>query len=102
MLPLLWIRARIVGLLRVSLDMLLQILGSLKGLAAVVALVGLQGDVDADVTCYVIALHSGGPAVSPVAGEIQIVGRLATDVGFADMVLVVCQSRVRYSCQIPT
>jgi hypothetical protein len=58
----------------VRLDMLLQILRSLERLLAVVALVGLEWDVDANVTCDVVPLHSRGPASSPGAGEIEIVG----------------------------
>jgi hypothetical protein len=40
----------------VSLDVLLQILRSLERLATKVALMRLEGDVDADVRCDVVAL----------------------------------------------
>jgi hypothetical protein len=74
----------------VSFDVLLQILWSLESLAAEVALVRLERDMDADVRCYVVALHSRSPAVAPLAGKIQIVGALTAHMPFAHMVLDAC------------
>lgn len=75
---------RVVG---VRLYMLLEILGALEGLAAEVALVRLQGHVHADVGGDVIPLDRGGAAVAPLTGEIEVVGTLAADMAFADVVL---------------
>ena len=70
-----------------SLHVLLQVLRTLEGFAAKVAFVRLQRDMHANVRSNVIALHSGGPAVAPLAGEVEIVGALATNVSLAHMVL---------------
>lgn len=75
---------RVVGM---RLDMLLEILRTLEGLAAEVALVGLQGHVDPDVRGDVIALDGGGPALVPLAGEVQVVGALAANVLLADVIV---------------
>ena len=69
------------------LDMLLQILRTLERLAAEVALMRLERHVDANVRCDVIALHGGGSAGAPLAGKVEVVGALATDMALADVVL---------------
>lgn len=71
----------------VGLDMLLQILRTLEGLAAEVTLMWLEGNVDSDVRGNVVALDGGGPARAPLAGQVEVVGALATDMAFADVVL---------------
>ena len=70
-----------------SLDMLLQVLGTLEGFAAEIALVRLQWDMHADVRGDVITLDSGGTAVAPLAGEVQVVGALAANMTLADVIL---------------
>lgn len=70
-----------------SLDMLLQILRTLEGLAAEVALVWLQWDVDTDVGSDMITLDGGGPALVPSTGQVEVICTLATDVLLADMFL---------------
>ena len=70
-----------------SLDVLLEILGTLESFATEVALVWLQWYVDADVRSDVVALDRGGAAVTPLAGQIQIVGALATNMTLTDVVL---------------
>jgi hypothetical protein len=72
----------------VGLHVLLQILGSLEGLATEVALMRLQGHVNTNVRCDVVTLHSGSSAIAPLAGQIQVVGALATNMAFTDVVLV--------------
>ena len=67
--------------------MLLQILWSLEGLAAEVALVWLERDMYANVRCYVVTLHCGCPTCAPLACEVEIVGALATDMALAYMIL---------------
>lgn len=69
------------------LDVLLEVLWALEGLTAEVAFVRLQRDVDADVRGDVVALHGGGAAGAPLAGEVEVVGAFATDMALADMVL---------------
>lgn len=66
--------ARIDIVLSMSLDVLLQILGTLKCLATKVALVGLQGNVDTDMRGDVIALDRSGAARPPSTGEAKVVG----------------------------
>jgi hypothetical protein len=78
---------RVVG---VGLDVLFQILGTLESLAAKVALVRLQGDVDTDVRGDVVTLDGGGAAVAPLAGQVQVVCALATNMALADVVLGGC------------
>lgn len=68
--------------------MLLQILRALESLAAEVALVRLQGDVDTNVRRDVVTLYSRSTAVTPLAGQVQVVGALATDMALADVVLI--------------
>ena len=75
---------RVIG---VRLDMLLQVLGTLEGLAAEITLVRLQGHVNADVRSDVVALDGGGPARIPHACQVQVVGALAADMLVADVVL---------------
>jgi hypothetical protein len=70
-----------------SLDVLLQILWALESLAAEVALVWLQRHVNTDVRSNVITLDRGGAAVAPLAGQVQVVGALATNMAFTDVVL---------------
>lgn len=69
------------------LDMLLQILRALERLSAEVTLVRLKGDVNAHVRGDVVALHGGGSTRAPLAGEVEVVGGLATDMAFADVFL---------------
>jgi len=67
----------------VSLDVLLEILRSLESLSTEVALVRLEGNVDANVRCDVIALDGCDAARTPVASQVEVVCALATDVTFA-------------------
>ena len=70
-----------------SLDVLLQILGSLECLTTEVAFVRLQGHVNTNVRCDVITLDSGGTAVTPLASKIQVVRALAPNMALTNMVL---------------
>jgi hypothetical protein len=70
-----------------SLDMLLEILRSLEGFAAKVTLMWLQGHVHADVRGDMISLDSRGAAVTPLAGEVEIVGAFTTNMALTNMVL---------------
>lgn len=75
------------GVISVSLDMLLQILRTLEGLAAEVALVWLQWDVDTDVGSDMITLDSGGSALVPSTGQVEVVCALAANMLLADVFL---------------
>lgn len=72
----------------VGLDVLLEILRTLEGLSAEVALVWLQGDVDTNVRGDVVALHSCGAARVPLASQVEVVGALPSNVPLTDVVLV--------------
>jgi hypothetical protein len=75
------------GVISVRLDVFLEILWTLEGLAAELALMRLQGHVDADVRRDVVSLHRRRTTATPLTRQVEIVGALATDVAFADMVL---------------
>ena len=70
-----------------GLDMFLEVLGTLEGLATKFALVRLEWDVDSDMGSDVITFDSRGAATSPLAGQIEVVGRFTADVTLADMFL---------------
>lgn len=69
------------------LYMLLQILRSLEGLAAKIALVRLERDMNPNMRGDMVPLHRCGAAIPPLADEVQVVGRLATDMLFANVFL---------------
>jgi hypothetical protein len=69
--------------------MLLQILGTLESLCANVATMRLQWDVDTDVRGDVIAFDGRSIARTPSTGEIEVVGRLSSNMALADMVIEV-------------
>lgn len=75
------------GVVRVCLDMLLEILRTLERLAAEFASMWLQGYVNADVRGDVVALHDLNVAVAPRALQVEVVGTLPADVALTDMVL---------------
>jgi hypothetical protein len=75
---------RVVG---VRFHVLLKILGSLKRLATEVAFVRLERDVNADMRRDMVAFHSGCPAVSPLAGQVEVVGALSTNVTLTNVIL---------------
>ncbi len=68
--------------------MFLQVLWSLERLATELAFVRLEWHVDANVRGNVIAFDCCCSATSPLAGQVEVVGRLATDMALADMVLI--------------
>jgi hypothetical protein len=81
---LLW-RAKKDGVVGVCLHVLLEILRTLECLATEIALVGLQGDVDTNVRGDVITLHSGGTALIPATGQVEVVCALASNVLLTDV-----------------
>ena len=42
---------------------------------------------DSNVRSDVVALYSGGVALAPLAGQVEVVSRLASDMALADMFL---------------
>lgn len=75
---------RVVGM---GLDMLLQVLRTLEGLAAKVALMRLERDMNADVRSDVITLDRGGAASTPLASQVEVVCTFATNMTLADVIL---------------
>jgi hypothetical protein len=71
----------------VSLHVLLQILRTLECLATEVALMRLQWNMDTNVRSNVISLDCGGAAVAPLAGQVQVVGALTTNVTLTNVIL---------------
>lgn len=61
------------------LDMLFQVLGTLEGFTAEVALVWLQRYMDTNMRSDMITLDSGGLALIPLASKVQVVGALAAN-----------------------
>ena len=76
------------GVIGMGLDMLLEILRALEGLATEVTLVRLQRHMNTDMRGDVVTLDSGSPARIPHARQVKVVGALATDMLVADMVLI--------------
>ena len=70
-----------------SLDMFLEILGTLEGFATKLAFVWFQGNVDSNVGGDVVAFDGCGAAASPLTGQVQVVGTFAAYMSFADMFL---------------
>ncbi len=78
--------------------MLLQILRPFEGLAAELALVWLERDMDADVRGDVIPLDRGGPTRVPLASEVQVIGALATNMALTDVLLGKAGMSATWSC----
>lgn len=76
------------GVVGMGLDVLLQVLRALERLAAKIALVRLKRNVNTDVRGNVVALDGSCAASVPLAGQAQVVGALATDMAFADVILI--------------
>ena len=70
-----------------GLDVFLEILGTLESLATELAFVRFQGNMYSNVGGDVVALDSRGPALTPSAGEVQVVSGLAADMSLADVLL---------------
>lgn len=69
--------------------MFLEILRALESLAAEFALVRLERDVDSNVGGDVVAFDRGGSALAPLAGQVEVIRRLAADMTLADMFLCI-------------
>ena len=67
--------------------MFFQILWSLESLATEFALMWLERYMDSDMRCDMVALYCRSSALTPGASKIEIVGRLATNMSFANVFL---------------
>ena len=67
--------------------MLLEILRTFKRLAAELALVWLQRNMDANVGGDVVTLDGGSATATPLAHKVEVVCALAANVSFADVIL---------------
>lgn len=85
-----------------GLDVLLQVLGTLEGLSAEVALVRLERNVHADVRGDVIALYCCGPARVPLASQVEVVGALPADMALTDVVIKRLSSIEALVALVPT
>jgi hypothetical protein len=79
--------ALLLVLLGVDALVLLEVLGTLEGLAADVAVVWLERGVYADVGCDVVTLCAADVAALPFAGEAEVVCGLAADVVVAEVLV---------------
>lgn len=70
-----------------SLNMLLEVLGTLKRLATELASMRLQRHMDSNVRCDMIAFDNLNMAVGPRALQVEIVSALATNMFITDMIL---------------
>jgi hypothetical protein len=70
-----------------SFDVFLQVLRTFEGFPTEFAFVRLEGNVDSDVRGNVVTFDSRSATGSPLAGEVQVVRALTTDMALADMVL---------------
>ncbi len=68
-------------------DVFLEILWTLEGLATKLAAMRLQWDMNTDVGCNVVAFDDLNATCSPRALQVEVVGTLATNVTFTDVIL---------------
>jgi hypothetical protein len=94
-------RAKQDRVISVRLDMLFEILGTLERLAAEVAFVRLQRNMNTNVRSNVITLDRGGTAVAPLTGQVQIVGALAANVTFTDVIVELLSRRESLAAGLP-
>jgi len=70
-----------------GLDMLLQILGTLESLAAEVALVRFERNMDSNMRGDMVALDSRSATAAPLASQVKVVGTLAADMALTNVFL---------------
>lgn len=73
--------------LGVYLLVLFEVLGPLEAFLADLTDVRFEGGVDAKMRCNMVTLSTGSTTVLPVTGQTEVVGRLATDMVVAEMVV---------------
>ena len=67
--------------------MLLQILRTLEGFSTEFTLMWLQGYVDTNVRCDMVAFNGGGMTIPPLTGQVQVVCTLAANVTLTEVLL---------------
>lgn len=77
-------------------DMFLQILGTLESLVTELAFVWLQRNVNAYMRGDMVTLDYGCATTAPAACQVAVVGALATDMTFADVILSDCFSKIAW------
>jgi hypothetical protein len=90
---------RVIG---VSLDMLLQVLGTLERLATELTLVRLQGNVNTDVRGDVISLDCSSSARVPLASQVEVVCALATNMALTNVLVEHLGSRELLVTGVPS
>lgn len=70
-----------------GLDMLLQILGTLEGLAAEVTLVRFKRNMDSNMRGDMVAFDSRSATATPLASQVKVVGTLAADMALTNVFL---------------
>ena len=90
-----------------SFDMLLQVLWTFEGFATEVAFVWFQRDVDSDVRSDMVAFDGGSVTVAPLAGQVEIIGTLPSNMTLTNVFLRITvsaktrlgrQARLTYNC----
>lgn len=71
----------------VRLDVLLEVLRTFEGFAAHFTFMRLERDVHTDVGRDMVSLHRGGVTISPSAHEVKVVGRFATNMLLAHVII---------------
>lgn len=84
-----------------GLDVFLQVLRTLEGLATKVTLVRLQRDVDSDMRGDVVALDDSSAATAPFAGQVEVVGALTANMALTHMFVESLCSRTLLSTTLP-
>jgi hypothetical protein len=75
------------GIVGMGLDMFLQVLRALEGLAAKLTLVRLQGHMHTDVRGDVISLDRSSTARVPLASQVEVVCALAANMALTDVLI---------------
>lgn len=75
------------GIFGVGFDVFLQILRTFEGLSTKLTSMRFQWDMDPNMRCDMISFDDLDLTVSPGTHQVQIVGTLATDMSFANVIL---------------
>jgi hypothetical protein len=90
---------RVIGM---SLDMLLQVLGTLERLATELALVRLERNVNTDVRGDVVSLDCSSSARVPLASQVEVVCALTANMTLTDVLVESLGSRELLVASIPS
>lgn len=87
------------GIIGMSFHMLLQILGTLESLAAELATMRFQGNVDSNVRSDMIAFNHLNAAVRPRALQVEIISAFAANMFVAYVILELSTSPRDWECR---